>query len=276
MKIFIDSAKLEEIEEGYKAGIIDGVTTNPSLIKKAIESLKEQGEPNNMATYIKKILTTAKGNPVSLEVTDFTYRLMVEQGKKLYEMFNPDAGNVYIKIPISPSFEKDEGKEYDGIKAIAELSEAGIPVNCTLIFTPEQALLAAKAGAKIVSPFAGRVDDFIRSQSNITYKKTDYFPQEGRLKDGYVLEDNGIVSGIDLVWQIVEVFKEYDIEALVLAASIRNARQTREAALAGADIATLPYAVIKELIGHYKTREGMKKFAEDTIPEYAGLTKIGN
>lgn len=269
MQIFIDSAKLEEIKEAYDSGILDGVTTNPSLIKKAAEGLKENGQNLDMADYIKKILATAKTARVSLEVTEYAYDKMVEQGRKLFKMFNPVAKNVYIKIPANPSFEGEKGKEFDGLRAIKTLSAEGIPINCTLIFTPEQALLAAKAGAKIVSPFSGRIDDYIRTLNNIPFDKSDYFPAEG--KDG--LNDNGIVSGVDLARHIVEIFKKHNIKAEVLAASMRNARQVREAALAGADIATIPFGVIKELMSHYKTREGMRNFTDDAIPEYINLTQ---
>lgn len=274
MKIFIDSAKLDEIEEAYSCGVLDGVTTNPSLIKQAVDNLKSKGEDIDMEGYTKKILIAAKGTPVSLEVTEVSYKGMVEQGKKLFEIFNPVANNANIKIPINPSFKSDKGKEFEGLKAVAALSKAGIPVNCTLIFSPEQALMAAKAGAKFVSPFAGRIDDYIRSLNRIPFEKSDYFPAEGFFLDGEVLEDNGVVSGIDLVAQIVEIFETYDLETEVLAASIRNARQTREAALAGADIATLPFEVIKDLFVHYKTQEGMKSFTEDIVPEYADLIKV--
>lgn len=269
MKIFIDSAKLEEIEEAYNSGILDGVTTNPSLIKKAVEDLKKMGKTVDMEDYIKKILKTAKKARVSLEVTGYTYEKMIEEARKLFKMFNPVAKNVYIKIPVNPSFEGEKGKEFEGLRAIRTLSGEGIPINCTLVFTPEQALLAAKAGARIVSPFVGRIDDYIRTLNNISFGKSDYFPAEG--KDD--LNDNGVVSGIDLVRQIVEIFRRYCIKSEVLAASIRNARQAREAALAGADIATIPFDVIKELMTHYKTREGMKIFTDDAIPEYIDLTK---
>ena len=268
MKIFVDSAKLDEIEEAYSCGVLDGVTTNPSLIKKAVDSLKAKGENIDMTGYIKKILTAAKGTPVSLEVAEFTHRGMIEQGKRLFDMFNPVANNVYIKIPINTSFEGEKGKEFEGLKAIAALSKEEIPVNCTLVFTPEQALMAAKAGAKFVSSFAGRIDDYIRSMNSISFGKSDYFPAEGLAGDGEMLENNGIVSGIDLVVQIVEIFEVHDLATEVLAASIRNARQTREAALAGADIATLPFTVIKDLFIHYKTQEGMKSFIQDIVPEY--------
>lgn len=268
MQIFIDSAKIEEIEEAYNSGILDGVTTNPSLIKKAVESLKQKGEKVDMENYIKKILTAAKKARVSLEVTEYAYDKMVEQARRLFKMFSPVAKNVYIKIPANPSFEGEKGRDFDGLRAIKTLSEEGIPINCTLVFTPEQALLAAKAGAKIVSPFSGRIDDYLRTLNNIPFDKSDYFPAKG--KDN--LNDNGIVSGIDLVEKIAEIFKKHGIKSEVLAASMRNARQVREAALAGADIATLPFEVIKELTAHYKTREGMKNFTEDAIPEYINLT----
>ncbi len=273
MKIFIDSARLDEIEQAYSYGIIDGVTTNPSLLKKAVKNLQEKGEDITIENYIKKILKVAKGTPVSLEVTECSAKGMVSQSKKLFKFFNPVANNVYIKIPVNPSFSEKDGTDFDGIKAIKELSKAKIPVNCTLIFTPEQALLAAKAGAKFVSPFAGRIDDFIRKNNNIKFDKTEYFPADGMDENGEILHDNGIVSGIDLVAQIVDIFSIYGFETEVLAASIRNSRQVREAALAGAHIATLPYDVIMNLLVHYKTQEGMKKFTEDIVPEYAEIMK---
>lgn len=273
MKIFIDSARLDEIKQSYSYGIIDGVTTNPSLLKNAVLKLQEAGEKITIDDYIKKILTTAKGTPVSLEVTEFAADGMIKQAKKLYKMFNPVANNVYIKIPVNPSFEEADERDFDGIKTIKTLSKIGIPVNCTLIFTPEQALLAAKAGAKFVSPFAGRVDDYIRDINNISFKKSDYFPAAGWEANEEVLEDKGVLSGIDLIEQIIEVFRNYNIKTEVLAASIRNVRQAREAALIGADIATLPFGVIRQLLIHYKTQEGMKKFTEDIVLEYADLTK---
>ena len=273
MKIFIDSARLDELEQAFSYGIIDGVTTNPSLLKKAVDKLKDSGKKITISDYIKKILKTANGTTVSLEVTELEQDKMIEQGKKLYKMFNPIANNVNIKIPVNPSFPDDKGRDFEGIQAVKTLSKAGIPVNCTLIFTPEQALLAAKAGAKFVSPFAGRIDDFIRSNNKLSFKKTDYFPAEGWEKNGKILDDNGIVSGIDLVAQIVDIFDIYNLKTDVIAASIRNSRQVREASLAGADIATLPYDVIMNLLVHYKTQEGMKNFTDDIIPEYANLTR---
>jgi transaldolase len=274
IKIFIDSSKLEEIKRAYQYGLLDGVTTNPSLIRAAVEEEKKSGGNIDIKEYIKNILTLAKGLPVSLEVIGTESDIMIEEGRKLFKMFNPVADNVYIKIPINPSFEKDSKTNFDGLKAIKTLSGENIPINCTLIFTPEQALLAAKAGATFVSPFAGRVDDYLRSQNNISFEKNDYFPAFGMEKDGNILEDNGIVSGVELVAQIREIFDNYNITKVkVLAASMRNARQVREAALAGADIATLPMVVIEELLSHYKTREGMQKFTGDVVPEYKDLFK---
>jgi transaldolase len=255
-------------------GILDGVTTNPTLIKQAVEDLKKKGESIKMGTYIREILKTARGTPVSLEVIGNTYEEMIEEGKRIFKKFNSVAGNVYIKIPVNPSFGERTENIFDGIKAVKELSRLKIPVNCTLIFTPEQALMAAKAGAKFVSPFAGRVDDYIRSQNNISFKKSDYFPVIGWRKNNEVLEDNGIVSGVDLVNQIAEIFENYDIESEIIAASIRNPRQVREVALAGADIATLPFSVIERTLVHYKTMEGMEKFTRDVVSEYKNLVKV--
>jgi transaldolase len=268
MKIFIDSADIDEIEKAYSYGVLDGVTTNPSLIKKASQKHKVK----DMNSYIKKILKVARGTPVSLEVIGSTYDSMVKEGKKLYKMFNPVAKNVYIKVPVNPVF-GDKINHFDGLKAIQAFSKAKIPVNCTLIFTPEQALLAAKAGAAFVSPFAGRIDDYIRKDNGRNFNKTDYFPEDGIESRKGLLNDNGIVSGVDLIAQIVEIFDNYQLNTEVLAASIRNSRQARESALAGANIATLPLSVIEELLIHPKTIEGMAKFTEDIVPEYAKLLK---
>jgi transaldolase len=273
MKIDIDSASLNEIEEAYTCGLIDGVTTNPSLIKKAVDIRKAHGEDIDMTRYIKKLLATAQGTPVSLEVTGITYEDMITEAQIIYDMFNPVANNVAIKIPINPSLENETDRGYDGVKAIRSLSHKGIPVNCTLIFTPEQALMAAKAGATYVSPFAGRIDDYIRKLNNLSFNKKDYYPELGTDKEGSLLHDNGIVSGIDLVKKIKIIFTIYNIHTEVLAASIRNVRQAREAALAGADIATLPYGVISDLLHHQKTTEGIKGFVKDTIPEYRNIMK---
>ncbi len=271
MKIFIDSADLDEIQQGYAWGVVDGVTTNPSLLKKAVEKRVKAGEKMDLKKYITRILEAAEGTPVSLEVTEFTAEKMVEQGRRLHTIFNPVADNVYIKIPVNPAFKDSDITHFDGIRAIRELTAAGIPVNTTLIFTPEQALLAAKAGAKFLSPFAGRIDDDLRTRGNVQFDKTAYYPASGMALGGVTLEDNGIVSGVDLVEQCVEIVNLFGFEAEVLAASLRNPRQVREAALVGAHIATLPFSVIKDMLKHHKTYEGMKLFTADIVPEYAEI-----
>lgn len=269
IKIFIDSSKIQEIKKARDYGLLDGVTTNPSLIKAAVEEIKSKGEDVDIRGYIREILKVSEGVPVSLEVIGTTYDAMVKEGIRLFKMFNPVAKNVYVKIPINPSTDEESVNNFEGLRAIKSLSDEKIPINCTLVFTPEQALLAAKAGASFVSPFAGRIDDYIRSANYIDFNKQDYFPYYGVEKDGEILEDNGIISGVDLVAQIREVFDNYNItETKVLAASIRNSQQVREVALAGADIATLPFSVIEKLLTHYKTREGMKSFIKDVVPEY--------
>jgi len=271
MKIFIDSADLDEIQQGYLWGVADGVTTNPSLLKMAVEKRIQAGETLDLKAYINRILDVARNTPVSLEVTEVTADKMFEQGRRLYDLFNPTAENVYIKIPVNPAFQADDATHFDGIIAIKKLTGAGIPVNATLIFTPEQALLAAKAGAAFVSPFAGRIDDDIRKKAGLTFSKTAYYPADGMRIDDNALEDNGIVSGIDLVDQCVQMIELYNFETEVLAASLRNPRQVREAALVGAHIATLPFGVIQDMLKHHKTFEGMKNFTADIVPEYAEI-----
>ena len=271
MKIFIDSADLDEIRQGYAWGVADGVTTNPSLLKMAVEKRVQAGEGLDLKAYINQILEVARETPVSLEVTEVTADKMFEQGRRLFELFNPTAENVYIKIPVNPAFQVEDPTHFDGIITIKKLTGMGIPVNATLIFTPEQALLAAKAGASFVSPFAGRIDEDIRKTAGLTVSKAAYYPAEGIQTDGNYLEDNGIVSGIDLVEQCVQIIELYNFETEVLAASLRNSRQVREAALVGAHIATLPLSVIQDMLKHHKTFEGMKNFTADIVPEYAEL-----
>ena len=271
MKLFIDSADIEEISEINEYGILDGVTTNPSLIKKSVEKLKNG--KIDFELYLKKILKICVGKPVSLEVIGNNYGDMVREGKILFKKFNPTAKNVFIKIPVNPCLETECSNAPDGIKAIKKLSGQKIPINCTLIFTPEQALLAAKAGAKIVSPFVGRVDDYIRELNRIKFQKEDYFPKRGFKSGKKILEDEGIVSGVDLIKECVDIFGEYKIKSQVLAASIRNPRQFREVAEVGADIVTIPFSVIKKILRHHKTVEGMRKFTKDIVPEYKKLLK---
>ncbi len=272
MELFIDSAKLDEISKVNEFGLLDGVTTNPSLMKNAVDALKAKGKKISLESYIKKILKVAGNKPVSLEVVGTNYEEMVSEGRKLHAKFGK-FGNVYIKIPVNPCVELTCSREMDGIKAIRALSKEGIKINCTLVFTPEQALLAAKAGAKFVSPFVGREDDYIREIGKMKFEKEDYFPFKGFKKGRKVLNDEGIVSGIGLIEEISKLFKAQKIKCKILAASIRNKRQFRESAQAGADIATLPFSVIKELIGHHKSAEGMKGFVKDVVEEYAGLAR---
>ncbi|MEM1557950.1 MAG: transaldolase family protein [Thermoproteota archaeon] len=293
MKIFIDTADIDEIKEACSWGIVDGATTNPTLIKQAVD--KRFGKIS-MEDYIKEILETVPG-PVSLEVTALKAEEMIKQAKLLYKKFSP-YGEVVIKIPANPNIGL-ERNDFDGLKAVKALSEEKIPTNVTLVMTPEQALLAAKAGATYVSPFAGRVDDYIRSKLGIGFKKDDYFDYEllnkiaeekfrmtvrGRSESVYELymnetvkrfftisRDNGILSGVDLVRSILVIFRNYGFKTQVIASSMRNARQVREVAELGVHIATLPFYVIKEMIQHPKTLEGIKKFTEDIVPSYAQI-----
>ena len=301
MKIFVDTAKLDEIKEACSWGIVDGVTTNPSLIKRAVDEVKGRGKQIDMETYICEICKTAgKGRPVSLEVISLTMEEMVEEAELLYSKFNPAAQNVVIKIPINTYIPESEGEDYDGLKTIKRLSQRGIPINVTLIMTPEQALLAAKAGASYASPFTGRIDDYIRKKLGIEFAKGNYFDfdllekigqqrldkhlknSEGEPVASLYLDkktknsidlgkDNGIPSGVDLVKSILKIYRNYEIPTEVIAASIRNPRQIRQMAEAGAHIATIPFPVIKGMLQHPKTAEGIKSFSADVVPEYREL-----
>jgi transaldolase len=273
MKIFIDSADLDQIREAFAWGIVDGITTNPSLIKKAVEKTKASGENVSLEDYISRMLETAGDAPVSLEVIGTTEDEMTAQGRFLFRRFNPVAHNVVVKIPVNPGCEPAYARRWDGLKSIRTLASEGIPINTTLIFTPEQAWLAAKAGAAYVSPFAGRIDDDLRKKAGASGGKNDYFPSGGIQKDGAAVSDGGIQSGVQLVSEIVALFGNYHFECEVLAASLRHPRQVRECALAGADISTIPFEVLRELLEHHKTVEGMKAFVADVVPEYANLFK---
>ncbi|HHF56219.1 MAG TPA: transaldolase [Thermoplasmatales archaeon] len=284
MQIFVDTADLEEIKEAKSWGIVDGVTTNPSLIKKAVEKLKDKGMEMSMEEYIGEICRAVDG-PVSLEVKGIKSEDMVREATILYEKFNHINNNVVIKIPISTAM--NEGEElFEGVKAIKELSEKGIPTNATLVMTPCQALLAAKAGASYVSPFLGRVDDYIRERLGMKFNKWDIF--DGKLlrsieekrreqKNSYdeaswiSLSDEGIYDGVELVESIIKIYRAYNYKTKIIAASVRNAMQVRKVAEMGVDIATIPFKVIKEMITHYKTMEGMHKFTEDVVDEYRAI-----
>lgn len=208
MRIFIDTANIDEIRSAAELGIISGVTTNPSLIAR---------EGRDFEGVIKEITDIVDG-PISAEVTGESAADMIEEGKKLSSIH----GNVVIKVPITE----------EGLKATAALSSLGIKTNVTLIFSPAQALLAARAGATYVSPFIGRLDD--------------------------ISED-----GCDTVSKISEIFAMHGIKTEIIAASIRGTQDVTDAALAGADIATVPYKVIKQMIRHPLTDIGLEKFKSD-------------
>lgn len=210
MKFFIDTANLDEIKEAASIGILDGVTTNPTLLA------KEKGK-GDFRTIVKKICEVVDG-PVSAEVVALDADGMVKEAEELSKLHK----NVVVKIPMCQ----------EGLKAIKILNSKGIRTNCTLIFSPIQALLAAKAGASFVSPFVGRLDD----ASHV---------------------------GMDLVEDLVTIFENYEISTEVIVASIRNPLHVVEAATIGADIATVPFKVIGQLIKHPLTDIGIKKFLED-------------
>lgn len=272
MQLYLDSANTQEIQKAIKWGVIDGITTNPSLIKKEVQRLQANGQQADFEAHIKELLQLAGADrPVSLEVTATTTQEMIRQATYLYEHFNTVAGNVVIKVPVDADM--GQGNNFDALQVIEALYAKEIPVNCTLIFTPEQALLAAKAGASYVSPFCGRVDDYIRAQNEIEFQKTDYFPQAGWETEDEedTLDDNGIVSGVDLVEKIAELFEKHEIECDIIAASMRNTRQIREVALAGSHIATINFSLLQAMVQHPKTKEGMMKFTQDVVTEYQQL-----
>jgi transaldolase len=208
MKIFIDTADIAEIKEALSLGVLDGVTTNPSLVA---------GTGKEFVSCIKEILEVVDG-PVSVEVLALEYEEMVAEAL-VYAGWAP---NVVIKLPVTK----------DGLKAIRHLSGHGIKTNCTLCFSPMQALLAAKAGATYISPFVGRLDD--------------------------VSQD-----GMELISQIVEIYGNYSFPTQVLAASIRHPLHVLQAALLGADVATVPLKVIDQLLQHPLTDKGIQQFLRD-------------
>ena len=208
MKIFIDSADVTEIREAQSWGIVDGVTTNPSLVAKSGRSLE---------AAIKEICMIVDG-PISAEVVSVDAPGMVEEGERLAAI-HP---NVVVKVPMIPT----------GLQASKILSGRGIPVNVTLIFSPAQALLAAKAGATYASPFVGRLDD--------------------------IAED-----GMGVIAQIVRIYKNYDLPTQVLAASIRNPIHFVRAAELGAHVATCPFSVLQQIMKHPLTDVGLERFLAD-------------
>jgi len=178
-----------------------------------------------------------------------------------------------IKIPINPDI--GSGNSFDGLLAAGELKRLGIPVNVTLVMTPEQSLLAAKVGADYVSPFIGRIDDYLRTKANIPFKKEDYYPEDGLYIGDELLEDNGIVSGVHVLSITKEIFENYRFSTKIIAASVRNVRQVREIAATGCDIATIPFYVLNNMIKHPKTEEGIKNFIKDVEEEYREIFEKG-
>jgi transaldolase len=208
VKFFLDTANLDELKKGAAWGILDGVTTNPTLIAKEGRPLEEQ---------VRKICDIVDGD-ISAEVVSTEYAAMVPEGRKLAKIHK----NIVVKCPLTR----------DGIKATSALSKEGIRVNVTLCFSPGQALLAAKAGAYFISPFVGRLDDV-----------------------GHV--------GMELVRDIVGIYKNYSFKTQVLAASLRSPTHVIEAAEAGAHIGTMPFKVLDMLFNHPLTDKGLDQFLKD-------------
>ncbi len=209
MKFFIDTANLDEIREANAMGVLDGVTTNPSLMAKV-------GVSDVRAHYL-AICEIVDGD-VSAEVISTDYEGILREGRELVKI-HP---NITVKIPMIQ----------EGVKAIKTLASEGVKINCTLIFNPIQALVAAKAGAKYVSPFIGRLDDIGQ-------------------------------DGMELIQDIREIFDNYGIETQILAASVRHNQHVLSCALAGSDVATMPFNVIEGLIKHPLTDSGLAKFLAD-------------
>lgn len=218
MKFFVDTADLKEIEEAHQMGVLDGVTTNPSLVKKAGSI--------DFHEHIYTICEMVEGGDVSAEVTATDYDGIMEEAHELAAIHE----NVVVKVPLIEA----------GIKALHSLKEEGIRTNCTLCFSPTQALIAAKAGATYISPFIGRIDDI-----------------------------SG--EGMKLIKEIVQIYDNYDFETEILAASIRHPMHVTEAALAGADVATMPFSVIRQLLEHPLTDRGLQRFLDDWEEYQASL-----
>ncbi|MDX9964762.1 fructose-6-phosphate aldolase [Desulfobacter postgatei] len=208
MKFFIDTANIEQIKDANDMGMVDGVTTNPSLIA------KEDGEFKDIIAQICQIVD----GPVSAEVISLEYEGMVAEARELVKI----ADNIAVKIPMT----------VDGLKAVKTLSAEGINTNVTLVFSALQALMAAKAGATYVSPFVGRLDDLAQ-------------------------------EGMGLIEEIVQIFTNYDFDTQIIVASVRSQLHVLQSALMGADIATIPYDVLKKLAAHHMTDKGIESFLAD-------------
>lgn len=208
MKFYLDTASVKEIQEAASLGLLDGVTTNPSLVAKEGRVFRE---------VLVEICNIVDG-PISAEVVSIEADAMVKEGRELAKIHK----NIVVKVPLIA----------EGLKATKRLSAEGIKVNVTLCFSPTQALLAAKAGAWCVSPFIGRLDDI---SSN----------------------------GMELIRQIITIYKNYDFKTYVLVASVRHPQHVVEAALAGGHICTMPFAIFQQMIKHPLTDNGLKKFLAD-------------
>lgn len=208
MKFFIDTANTDEIRKAWELGVIDGVTTNPSLMAK---------EGKDPVEVLKTICSIVNG-PVNAEVVGLTADVMIKEAKVLSKIHK----NIVIKIPMIE----------EGLKAVKKLSAQGIKTNVTLIFSATQALLAAKAGASYVSPFVGRLDDISH-------------------------------DGMEIVGQIIDIYDNYLFETEIIVASVRNPLHVLDAAMMGADIATIPFSVISQLAKHPLTDIGLEKFLKD-------------
>ena len=208
MMIFLDTGNTKEIKEAASWGVLDGITTNPSLVAKEGRSFKE---------LLKEICSIVDG-PISAEVVSIEADAMVKEGKDLASIHK----NIVVKVPLIP----------EGLKACKTLTSQGIRVNVTLCFSPNQALLAAKAGAWCVSPFIGRLDDISQ-------------------------------HGMELIRDIVTIFRNYQYKTKVLVASVRGPQHVVEAAKIGGDICTIPFTVFKQLVQHPLTDIGLKKFLSD-------------
>lgn len=210
MKFFIDTANVDEIAEAAELGILDGVTTNPTLLARE----KDKGD---FKQILKKICDIVQG-PVSAEVVGQDADTMVAEAEKLVKIDD----HIVIKVPMTR----------EGLKVMGRLKKEGVKTNATLVFSPNQALLAARAGASFLSPFVGRLDDV----SHV---------------------------GMDLIDQIVTIYENYDIETEVIVASVRNPLHVVEAAMIGADIVTVPFKVINQMVKHPLTDVGVEKFLDD-------------
>ncbi len=208
MQFFLDSADINEIRQTNAMGLLDGLTTNPSLVAKTGRDFK---------SVVQEIVKEVKG-PISLEVVSTDYDGMLAEGKKLADI----APNVVVKIPLIP----------EGLKVVKTLTNQGIKTNVTLCFSPNQALLAAKAGATYISPFIGRLDDIT-------------------------------TDGMRLIEEIIQIYHNYHFATKVLVASVRHPLHVRDAALLGADVCTIPFGVIQQLAKHPLTDSGLEKFLAD-------------